>query len=334
MLLVSLLFITSCSKDEPSSNSIFPEGDKKELSAFDQWLYDNFTEPYNIQFLYRYYDSETNNSYNVIPSNPEKALALALLIRHVWINAYEEVVGKDFIKQYGPKIYQLLGSFEYNTNGSRVLGYAESGIKITLFGVNLIDPDAVYINTEDPFRNPDDDPLDLNYWYFHTMHHEFFHILTQTKEYSTDFRAISAGHYHSGDWINLGIDESLQEGFISNYASGEYNEDIAEIYATYVTTTPEAWEKLMTKAAVVGEDNKLDRGQTGRMIIEQKLEMVKDYMLNTWGVDLEGLRTVVLRRSQEAPTLDLRSMDSNSEEEASDPTNEEEESSDPKNEEE
>ena len=301
-LLSVALFTTSCSSDEPSGNSIF-RYEETEFTEFDQWLYDNFTKPYNIQFIYRYVDRETNNQYNVVPADPEKAKALAILIKNVWIEAYETVLGQDFIKQYGPKVYQLLGSPQYNSNGSMVLGYAENAVKITLLRVNEIDIDNLYINMTDPFRSHYDEPLDLNYWYFHTMHHEFFHILTQSKNYPTTFRQISAGHYHTADWVNVDDTQAPLEGFVTGYASGEYNEDIAEIYSTYVTSTPEAWEKILELAATGDVD-----GTSGRDLIEQKLEIVKEYMSGTWGVDLDLLRAEVLSRAENAPNLDLRTL--------------------------
>lgn len=49
-----------------------------------------------------------------------------------------------------------------------VLGTAEGGMKITLYNVNDINPDQIDINL-------------LNDYYFQTMHHEFAHILHQTK---------------------------------------------------------------------------------------------------------------------------------------------------------
>lgn len=296
------LFTTSCSSDEPSGNSIF-RYEETEFTEFDQWLYDNFTKPYNIQFIYRYVDRETNNQYNVVPADSEKAKALAILIKNVWIEAYETVLGQDFIKQYGPKVYQLLGSPQYNSNGSMTLGYAENAVKITLVRVNEIDIDDLYVNIDDPFRSHYDEPLDLNFWYFHTMHHEFFHILTQSKNYPTTFRQISAGHYHTADWINVDDTQAPLEGFVTGYASGEYNEDIAEVYSTYVTMTPEAWEKILELAATGDVD-----GTSGRDLIEQKLEIVKEYMSGTWGVDLDLLRAEVLSRIKNAPNLDLRTL--------------------------
>ena len=305
MLLATVMLTASCSSDDPSSTSIF-QTEETAQTEFDQWLYRNFTQPYNIQFLYRYNDKETDNTYNVIPADPEKAKALAIMVRHLWIDAYAEAAGREFIKANGPKIYQLLGSPEFNTQGSIVLGYAESGVKITLFRVNEIDIDAPYVNITDPFRDHYESPLDLNFWYFHTMHHEFFHILTQLKNYSTDYQTISAGHYHTSDWVNVDDADAPLEGFVTGYASGEYNEDIAEMYSTYVTSTDEAWQKIMDVAATSTVNDK-----TCDKILEEKLEIVRSYLNDSWGIDLENLREIVLRRTQEVTTLDLRTLTDN-----------------------
>lgn len=49
-------------------------------------------------------------------------------------------------------------------------------------------------------------------------------------------------------------------------------------------------------------------GTTGRPIIEKKFEIVFDYMLNSWGLDLDKLREIVLRRQSEITELDLSTL--------------------------
>ena len=137
----------------------------------------------------------------------------------------------------------------------------------------------------------------MNYWFFHTMHHEFCHILTQKKDYDTSFRTISAEDYHATDWINQDDKAVAKEGFVTAYGSSEYNEDFAEIYATYITNTPEGWAKIIKQA-----------GEEGSAIINQKLDLMKTYFLNSWAIDLDHLRDIVLRRSAESVTLDLRTL--------------------------
>ena len=44
-------------------------------------------------------------------------------------------------------------------------------------------------------------------------------------------------------------------------------------------------------------------GETGRPILEQKFEIVYNYMRDSWGVDLNELREVVQRRQNEIELL-------------------------------
>jgi substrate import-associated zinc metallohydrolase lipoprotein len=226
----------------------------------------------------------------------------------------------------------LVGSPAYNTSsGSIVLGTAEGGMKITLYNVNMIDLNNLDIET-------------LNYWYFKTMHHEFAHILHQTKNYSTDFNEITPSSYQSSSWVNVTDQEALWMGFVSPYASNETQEDFVETISIYVTHSAEYWEESImnpsikstytyttskgatgtTELAGVLSDAEIkdyiskngytdlkfeSSDYTGYNAISSKLELAKDYMLTTWGIDLDELRDVVQRRSAEILTMDLQTLD-------------------------
>ena len=89
-------------------------------------------------------------------------------------------------------------------------------------------------------------------------------------------------------------------GFVSGYASSEYNEDFAETFATYVTMSDKAWNGILEKA-----------GTSGAEIITKKLTMVKEYFRDSWNIDIDSLRQVVLRRSGAALQLNLRDLSKN-----------------------
>lgn len=249
MLLGVMTLMHACSNDDVSSDSIFKE-ETTVQSDFDKWLQANYTEPYNIQFNYLYNDNLSDLRYNVVPASITNSKAIAILVKHVWLDAYKEVAGETFLKQNTFRQMQLIGSPEYDGQGKIVLGTAEAGLKILLFRINELDPNNVYVNQDNPYADKRSKPLDLNHWYFHTMHHEFSHILHQKKSYSTEFQTISAGKYHTGDWINVDDADAPAEGFVTGYGSSEPNEDFAEIYSTYVTYTPEAWNKILEKGVV------------------------------------------------------------------------------------
>ena len=298
MLLAAGMFgLSSCDDEDLSDVSVFEDVAKESKNAFDIWLEDNYRKPYNIDFKYRYSDKEADLNYNVSPAEYDKSVALAILVKHVWLESYAEAVSPEFVKTYVPRIIQLTGSYKWNVNGSQVLGTAEGGLKVMLYGVNELDIDNPRINTTNPYESHSVRPIDMNYWFFHTMHHEFCHILTQKKEYDTSFRTISEGKFHSTDWINQDDKKVAKEGFVTAYASSEYNEDFAEIYSTYVTNTPEGWQLILDEA-----------GEEGTAIINQKLDLMKDYFKNSWNLDMDELRDIVLRRSAESVQLDLRTL--------------------------
>jgi substrate import-associated zinc metallohydrolase lipoprotein len=271
LMLAAVGLMTACGTDNDvdTSYSAF-DISTTDRSAFDNWLMENYIKPYNINFIYRYIDSETDNSYNVIPADEDKAKALAVMIKHVWLDAYREAVGEEFIKTYSPRIYQLIGSAEYSSGGdnSMVLGTAEGGMKVTVFRVNSITPDNPWIDQDSWYPNTvASDPMDLNYWFFHTMHHEFCHILTQKKNYSTEFQTVSSGDYQTTNWVNVDDEDAPAMGFTSGYASKEYNEDFAEIFSFYVTHSPEAWADLLKHAIV--ETDVVARDKNGNVVYKK-----------------------------------------------------------------
>lgn len=282
---LATLSLWSCSEDDLDPNSIFGGTETGKVpNEFDTWLLDNYTTPYNIEFKYRFEDMESDDEYNLAPADYDKSIALAKFTKYLWLESYEELLGPEFIRTYCPRLMFLVGSPAYNTQGSIVLGTAEGGLKITLYNVNNISLTSINVDQ-------------LNYWYFKTMHHEFAHILHQTKEYSTDFNEITPSNYQSTSWVNVSDQEALDMGFVSPYASSETQEDFVEIISIYVTHTAEYWDNLVGSASA-----------EGRGYINQKLEIVKDYMTTTWNIDLDELRDIVQRRSQEVAQWDVNDL--------------------------
>ena len=282
---LATLSLWSCSEDDLDPNSIFGGTETGKVpNEFDTWLLDNYTTPYNIEFKYRFEDMESDDEYNLVPADYDRAIALAKFTKYLWLESYEELLGPEFIRTYCPRTMFLVGSPAYDTSGSVVLGTAEGGLKITLYNVNNISLTSIDVES-------------LNYWYFKTMHHEFAHILHQTKDYSTDFNEITPSNYQGGAWVNLSDEEALDMGFVSAYASSETQEDFVEIISIYVTHTAEYWDSLVGSASAEGQG-----------YINQKLELVKDYMTTTWGIDLDELRDIVQRRSQEVAQWDVNDL--------------------------
>lgn len=253
MLIGAMFLLHACTSDDLSSESIFKPTEMVQTD-FDKWLDANYNVPYNIEFNYKYNDKLSDNYYNVVPADIEKAKSIAILVKHVWLGAYAEVAGEQFVKDNSFRVMQLIGSAQYDGQGKIVLGTAEGGLKILLFRINELNPDEVYVNQDDFYADKRSKPLDLNHWYFHTMHHEFSHILHQKKNYSPDFRTISTGKYHSTDWINVKDPDAATEGFVSGYGSSEPDEDFAELYSTYLTSSDKAWAEILQNGVKIKTD--------------------------------------------------------------------------------
>ena len=228
----------SCSEDD-LGESIFDTTDggldpDSYTYNFDKWLLENYTQVYNLDFCYKMKDIATDMDYNLVPATYDKSVDLAVLTKYLWFDVYRDLVGVKFLQQYGPRIIHLIGSTAINpASQTEILGLAEGGLKVSLFRVNLLDTD---------------DFEQLNEKYFKTMHHEFAHILHQTKTYPKEFDLITASHYEPFDWQsrNGGVVASL--GFTTNYASSQAREDFAETIANYITRTDDQWNLTLWMA--------------------------------------------------------------------------------------
>lgn len=287
-LFVLSLGLISC-EEELNDTSVIrvPEYTQND---FDKWLYVNYVVPYNIDVKYRYLDIESSMDYQLIPADYKKSIQLAHLVQYLCLEAYDELTGsKEFIQTYFPKVMPYIGSPAYKNDGSIILGEAEGGRKITLFDVNNVNPKDIAALTDN---------------YFHTIHHEFAHILHQTIPYTPEYDQISGSKYRGNKGFEyyrdrgavLGMDmdaAARQDGFITAYASFEGVEDFVEMISLYVVNTEEKWNEMVNGAG------------DGKKILTQKLQIVKNYLSESWDIDMDELRKIVLRRSEEAINLDV-----------------------------
>ena len=176
-ILVSSNFF-ACQDDDLEDQSIF-DASEKEKSEFDRWLLENYVNPYNIDFKYRMEHIESDYTHNLVPTDFWLSVKLAKIVKHCWLEAYDEVGGLDFTRACAPKVIHLIGSASWD-KGTYTLGTAEGGLKVTLYMGNWLD-----------LTNVDR----MNEYYFKVMHHEFAHILHQKKNYPVDYDKISAGNY-------------------------------------------------------------------------------------------------------------------------------------------
>ncbi|MBR1576406.1 MAG: putative zinc-binding metallopeptidase [Bacteroidales bacterium] len=289
LLSLILAAVTAC-QDEPLSPESVITLDRVYENDFDKWLRANYVDPYNIEFCYKYNLNESDMNYFTVPSDLNSSIMMAHLVKYLCIESYDEVAGVDFTRAYFPKLFFLIGEFEYRNNGTMILGTAEGGKKIMLSGINYLPRfirDAEY----------------LNILYLQTIHHEFTHILNQTKDYPADYKQITGNGYVADQWSTAPFDTTyLKNGFISSYAQYADYEDFAEMLSSFVVHDASWWDAQLQAA-----------GAEGAKRIGAKLDMVRTYMSESWGIDIYALRETIQRRQQDVTggRLDLLNLSLN-----------------------
>ena len=293
IILSALLLISfvACTNSDELGTTIFDTTDHGLDSTsysfkFDSFLRDSFLKPYNLNFLYRMEDKGTDMNYNIVPATYENSQKMAVLIKYLWFDVYGKMVNPEFLKSYGPRVIHLIGSPAFNpVNGTMLLGLAEGGMKISLFRVNELD--ITDIET-------------LNEFYFKTMHHEFAHILHQKKTYPKEFNLISYANYEPFSWQDR--DERIAQslGFVSPYAGSQTREDFVETIANYIVKTDAQWNTILSNASkewvLVGTtvtESTVTDGVDGKAVILQKLSICREWLKNSWNIDLDALRQEV-----------------------------------------
>ena len=297
IVVLAALIAGSCQQEQLRPESVIKDSTVTK-NSFDQWLQVNFLQPYNIDFRYRYTMAETDFNYYNVPPQIEGAIIYAHLVKYLCVDTYDEVAGLNFTRSYFPKMFYLNGTWQFRNNGSITLGTAEAGKKIMLGGVNYLED---VFASHDAGRITDAELEDhLNHYYIKTIHHEFTHILNQTKEYSEAFTQVTPSTY-VGDACFDTDDYWLGRGYITAYSQSEPAEDFAELLSEYVTHSAAWWDQQLatakTQTTEVRKSN--PNAPEGNTLIQSKIDMVRDYMEASWNIDIDVLRSVILRRFQD-----------------------------------
>lgn len=251
IIFLGILFVAgnfvSCKGDD-FGPSIFDTTEKPlDRTAFtfplDTFCKANFLEPYNMRYIYKLEDIGSDLQKNLIPASYLQSKKLAVLTKYLWYEVYQKLAGETFLKLYSPRILLLTGSPSVNaTSHTETLGTAEGGLKVYLYKVNTLDENVI------------EGHEGMNYLFFHTMHHEFAHILDQTHSRPTAFDLLSNGKYDVQSWGEA--DDSLRagQGFVSPYGSSQAREDWVEVLSGYVCNDTLQWDELMNNAKYEWEE--------------------------------------------------------------------------------
>lgn len=276
MVAVMGMTVASCGSDDDFTESIFDTGkevvDQDATTApFDQWLYENFVVPYNTEIQYKFNFPASNLDFQLTPADYKKSQLLSHFIKYLFYDVYNLYGGDDFMKRYGPRIFHYIGSAAYSpTTGTETLGYASAGVKITLINVN-----NMKLWTEDNQYTSADMEL-LNKDQFHTMHHEFSHILHQTKSYPVTYGQVTPGTYDPRSWQERDSVESHRLGYLTQYGSSASYEDFVETLSCTITDTDYRWMSCIIDACANGGVKDGDKERVYTLIDSLEIEGLDD----------------------------------------------------------
>ena len=86
-------------------------------------------------------------------------------------------------------------------------------------------------------------------------------------------------------------------GFVTAYGSTNVDEDFVEVIANYIVKSDSEWENILQEA-----------GEEGATLINQKLDMVTEYLQESWGIDIKVLHDEVQYRQSQIQNFDWETL--------------------------
>ncbi len=280
--------LTACNKEE-DLKPVLPGdlsglgGDTWTQTAIDKWLYDSLTVPYNIAVKYKWDQFEFDISRTLVPPDEDRVIPLWRVLNDVWIKPYVAEAGKVFFNKYSPKNFILAGSNSYNDNGSVILGTAEGGRKIVLYAVNKFRVKG------DPGYNPNTDSTFVKTFFIQTIHHEFGHILHQNVLYPQGFKKINPELYNGQNWINVSDGDAKKDGFVTSYASSNFDDDFVETIAILLVNGKTGFDYIVNSIPAGTSVNGTTRAQA-QEYLRQKEAFVVNYFKQSYNIDFYALQ--------------------------------------------
>ncbi len=278
--------LMACSQDE--NDPYTPPKIPEVIHKNDIYNTDRLTKPYGCAVRWRWNDSFIKPTQRATPIADSLVIPISQLIQYLWIEPYKQEgdSGKDFINELFPSELVYIGSYIYKTDGTRLLGYAEGGARITLLNLNNYD-------------------LGNRKWLvgvLATLHHEFSHIVHQKHGMPEGFNKISTKYLGSG-WSNdVSFEDAVKLGMVTEYGTKNEREDFAEIVSEYLVLPQAEFNELFIEL----KDDELDEG---RKKIKQKLDMILEYYETNFAIDLASVQQEMEKRisytaeNQEIPEL-------------------------------
>jgi len=312
--LLGLALSIQCTEKENSLEfkNIF-ETEKESTSELDKFLKEEFRDPYGSVIRYKFNDDFLRPDQTATPARLDVVKPIAELILSTLIEPYNKAAENKeaFLKRNFPAEIVLIGSPIFDGDGTRLLGVADSGVRITITECNLFDPSPDANNSEWIDRT------------FRTLHHEFAHIIDQNFNFEfEEYIKISGNDYTSpGGWVGLiengnefseaTLNNAVSRGMVSAYGTSSAEEDFAEMVSFLITMS----ENDFFNSYLIPEECSFSffeediisctQRNTGRERIRQKVEIITNYLKDDVGIDIAILREEFLKQTGHETDFDF-----------------------------
>ena len=275
LILVSIL--TRCEPEEPLNIPVNQlETSEDELDVF---INKNFIEKYEIVVSYRYDDQLLDGGTRGVPVKTEVIRPMLNVILKGWIEPFTATPeGKEFFGRSSPSLIVLYGGLFWRAPGIAILGFAESGVQISLTSINNVNFESV-----GSLGNV-----------INTLYHEFAHNIHQQYNLPPGYEEITpSGYTSSGSWRAVTSHEALSGGFVSRYATSSPNEDYAEVFAGLVVD-PDFDLTFLTPNPNCGSDTRCLEVEEGKTLIAIKVGALKAHFFQASGLKTEDLHVATM----------------------------------------
>ena len=329
-LLVALSFM-GCDNDdiipeEVMKENATPQRPLNPQNQLDIYLDKNIAIPYGIEIVYRFQDKKfINREYPYTPTQYDKAVEFVNVFKYLFIEPYVKITSQRFLKEHSFNTLVLLGQPAFNTDGSKNVGLAIAGNKVHLTEINNIEPNNIYWLNDNLL-------VTLYHENSHTLHQSVLYGTDYEKISLNDYQGGNCFSYwgstkdylkagfitdyssfdHDEDFVELlaryivYYNASLDCGCATSDSSldtdGDGFDDALYTawkakFVNYGNTagyeSASVWEEVLAEANVKIRDTER---YTGKEKIEQKMAIMKQYLSNTWNINLDEFRAEIRSR--------------------------------------
>ena len=263
ILFSAIVLLGACSGEEALKESQL-DVSIPAMSTLDKWIETNYVNTYNIKVQYKWDQNVVDNNRFLYPPIQAQVQPALEIVQKIWLESYSTIGGADFVKKIAPREFVLVGGRNLNTTGTITLGLAEGGQRITLFETDLVDK-----------KNRDNVKR-----FVHTIQHEYIHILNQYKPFDEKTLSKITPTGYTSNWYATSTTVAREEGFITDYARSNINEDFAEMASTMLVNSKAEYDAII--AGITSVKAKAD--------IKAKEAVVVKYFKDAFNIDFYKLR--------------------------------------------